>query len=237
MWFNVTFNLCFFESVVLAAFASGVLSVGTYLVVFGPAKRRGVGATEMIIISFGLSVFLRNMLQFPFGYEIVYFDVQPPTYMKFLGVGVTSFDILAVATVITLSLLFTLFIQKSRYGKQIRALANDEGLAQVSGINPLAVTLMVWFFAGVVGGLAGGFFGVKSAVMPGLGWEKFLLLILVVGGSRNIWGVVIAAFLAGLVLSGLTLATNPAYALLILIVVFMVVLKRRTNPALEAAKV
>ena len=35
---------------------------------------------------------------------------------------------------------------------QIRALANDEDLAQVSGIRPLAVTVLIWFLAGVVSG-------------------------------------------------------------------------------------
>lgn len=239
MWINTTFGAGFYLSMVPAALLTGVLSVATYLAIFRPAKKRSVGATELIIISFGLSVFLRHALQFVFGYRIVYFDVPPPTYMDFLGVGVTSFDLWAVGIVVALTVLLSLFIQKSKSGKQIRALANDEALAQVSGINPLAVTLIVWFFAGVAGGLAGGFYGVKASVMPGLGWDRFLLLLLVVlvGGSRNIRGVVIAAFGAGLVLSGLTLRLSPLYAELILIVVFAVILKFRNNPALEAGKV
>lgn len=239
MWINTTFGLGFYESIVPAALLTGVLSVTTYVVIFRPAKKRGVGPTELIIMSFGLSVLLRNALQFVFGYEIVFFNVPPPTYTDVLGVGITSFDISAVVIVVALTVLLSLFIQKSKWGKQIRALANDEALAQVSGINPLAVTMMVWFFAGIAGGLAGGFFGVKASVYPDLGWDRFLLLLLVVlvGGSRSIWGVVLAAFGAGLVLSGLTLALNPGYALFVLLVVFVVILKQRRNPALEAAKV
>jgi branched-chain amino acid transport system permease protein len=239
MWINTTFGLGFYESIVPAALLTGVLSVTTYVVIFRPAKKRGVGPTELIIMSFGLSVLLRNALQFVFGYEIVFFNVPPPTYTDVLGVGITSFDISAVVIVVALTVLLSLFIQKSKWGKQIRALANDEALAQVSGINPLAVTMMVWFFAGIAGGLAGGFFGVKASVYPDLGWDRFLLLLLVVlvGGSRSIWGVVLAAFGAGLVLSGLTLALNPGYALFVLLVVFVAILKQRRNPALEAAKV
>jgi len=239
MWINTTFGLGFYESIVPAALLTGVLSVTTYVVIFRPAKKRGVGPTELIIMSFGLSVLLRNALQFVFGYEIVFFNVPPPTYTDVLGVGITSFDISAVVIVVALTVLLSLFIQKSKWGKQIRALANDEALAQVSGINPLAVTMMVWFFAGIAGGLAGGFFGVKASVYPDLGWDRFLLLLLVVlvGGSRSIWGVVLAAFGAGLVLSGLTLALNPGYALFVLLIVFVAILKQRRNPALEAAKV
>lgn len=239
MWVNTTFGLGFFESMIPAALGTGVLSVVTYFGVFRPAKQRRVGTTELIIISFGLSVFLRHALQFVFGYRIVYFDVPAPTYTDVLGVGVTSFDISAVGSVVALTVLLTLFIQRSRWGKQIRALANDEQLAQVSGINPLAVTVMVWFFAGIAGGLAGGFYGVKASVVPTLGWDRFLILLLVVlvGGSRNIWGVVIAALGAGLVLAGLTLSLSPLYAELVLLALFAMTLKRRTNPALESGKV
>ena len=42
--------------------------------------------------------------------------------------------------------------------------ASDEKLAQASGIRPLVVTVMIWFVAGVAGGLAGAFYGVGSAV-------------------------------------------------------------------------
>ena len=59
----------------------------TYLVIFRPAKQRKVGGLEMIIISFGLSIFLRHGLQFVFGYPVRFFDVPPPDTVLILGVG------------------------------------------------------------------------------------------------------------------------------------------------------
>ena len=67
MWINTTFELNFFVTLIPTAILSGLLSVATYLLIFRPAKRRNVGPLEMIIISFGLSVFLRHALQFVFG--------------------------------------------------------------------------------------------------------------------------------------------------------------------------
>ena len=78
MWINTTFELDFFITLIPTAIASGLLSVATYLLIFRPAKRRNVGMLEMIIISFGLSVFLRHALQFVFGYPLRFFDVPPP---------------------------------------------------------------------------------------------------------------------------------------------------------------
>ena len=193
MWLNTTFGLDFYTVLIPTGLLAGVLSVATYLAIFRPAKRRNVGALEMIIISFGLSIFLRHGLQFVFGYPERFFDVPPPDTIMVLGVGVTSFRLLALGSVAVLSLLLYVFIQRSSLGLQIRALASDEDLAQVSGIRPLAVTVLIWFIAGVAGGLAGAFYGVGSSVSPLLGWRQFLLILMValVGGTWGLGGVIV----------------------------------------------
>ena len=79
MWINTTFGLNFYAVLIPTALPGGALSVATYLVLFRPARRRSVGALEMIIISFGLSIVLRHGLQFIFGYPERFFDVPRPT--------------------------------------------------------------------------------------------------------------------------------------------------------------
>jgi branched-subunit amino acid ABC-type transport system permease component len=185
-------------------------------------------------------VFLRHALQFVFGYPVRFFDVPAPDTFFVLGVGVSSFRLVAVASVFVLAFGLYWFIQKTSYGLQIRALANDEDLAQVSGIRPLAVTVLIWFLAGVAGGLAGAFYGVASAVAPLLGWRQFLfiLLVVLVGGAKNIGGVIIVGAVTAISLTFMTLEFGQAlYAQLVLIVIFIVILKVRGSRAAEAGKV
>ncbi len=240
MWLNTTFNLDFYAVLIPTALLSGLLSVATYLVIFRPAKRRNVGVLELIIISFGLSIFLRHGLQFVFGYPERFFDVPPPETIFVLGVGVTSFRLVALVTVAVLSLTLYLFIQRTRLGLQIRALASDEALARVSGIRPLAVTLLIWFVAGIAGGLAGAFLGVGSSVSPLLGWRQFLFILMValVGGSWGLGGVIVVGVAASVALAGMVLQFDQAlYAQLLLIVAFIAVLKVRGTRLAETAKV
>lgn len=240
MWVNTTFDVNFYVSLVPAGILTGLVSVATYFGVFRPGKKRNVGTMEMIIISFGLSIFLRHGLQFVFGYRNRYFEVPPPHTVQVLGVGVSTFRLLALASVIVLSLLLYWFIQKSSYGLQIRALASNEDLAQVSGIRPLTVTVLIWFIAGVAGGLAGAFYGVGSSVRPRLGWQEFLfiLLIVLVGGRKNIRGVIIVAFGTGVVLAAMTLQFGEAlYSQMVLIIIFIIILKVRGNLHTEVGKV
>jgi branched-chain amino acid transport system permease protein len=240
MWFNTTFGLNFYLSMIPAGLLAGLISVATYFLVFRPAKRRNVGAVEMIIISFGLSIFMRYGLQFIFGYVVRFYDVPPPDTVMVLGVGVASFRLLALGSVVAFAMVLYWFIQKTNLGIKIRALAGDEHLAQASGINPLAVTVLIWFIAGVAGGLAGAFYGVGSSVRPWLGWDEFLfiLLVVLVGGARSIRGVMIAGLGTGVVLAGLTLRLGQAmYSRIFLIALFMIILKVRGNRLAEAGKV
>lgn len=240
MWANTTFGLDFYTVLIPAAAMAGLVSVGTYLFVFRPAKQRNVGVLELIIISFGLSIFLRHGLQFIFGYPVRFFDVPPPDSFNLLGVGVGSFRIVALASVLVLSAALYLFIQRSRAGLQIRALASDESLAQVSGIRPLAVTILIWFVAGVAGGMAGAFYGVGSAVAPLLGWRQFLfvLLVVLVGGTWGLGGVIVVGVATGIALAAMSLSFEQTlYAQLVLIIGFMVVLKIRGRRLTETAKV
>ena len=240
MWINTTFDLDFYTILIPTGILAGVLSVATYFAVFRPAKRRNVGGLEMIIISFGRSIFLRHALQFVFGYPVRFFNVPPPDTIFVLGVGVSSFRLLAVASVFILALGLFWFIQKTSYGLQTRALASDEDLAQVSGIRPLAVTVLIWFLAGVAGGLAGAFYGVGSAAAPLLGWRQFLfiLLVVLVGGAKNIGGVIIAGAVTAITLAAMTLQFGQVlYAQLVLIVVFVIILKVRHTRAVAAGGV
>ena len=240
MWINTTFGIGFYATLLPTGVAAGLLSVVTYLAIFRPAKQRGAGVLEMIIISFGLSIFLRHGLQFVFGYPVRFYKVPRPDVVRVFDVGVTTFRLMALVSVVVLALLLYWFVQRSRLGLQIRALASDEDLAQVSGIRPLFVTVLIWFIAGAAGGLAGSFWGVGSHVAPLLGGRQFLFIFLVVmvGGAKNIGGVIIVGAVTGVALAAMTLQFGQVlYAQLALIVGFVVFMKLRARRTVGAGKV
>ena len=234
-YLNGFINVAYAENITLGAYFAALLnsilgvSVLTFLVVFRPALRRGVGNTEMIILSVGLSFFIRYASRLVFGSRLYLFDTAVPTYMSVFGIGVTSIQLTALALVAVISVALYLFIYRTNYGEQMRGLANNENLAMMSGINPTKVSVLIWFIAGVAGGLAGIFFGVFSFVSSALGWNLILIVIMIaiVGGVGNVRGALIASVGAGIVTAAVTLVSKPLYGQVALLLVFIGVLKIR----------
>ncbi len=225
--FNSMLGMNFYLAIIPSAVLSGVINVAAYLLVFRPAAKRGVESTEMIILSVGLSFFMRYSLRLIFGSTLYALDIVSPTSIKFFGIGITNIQLTALVLVAVITVALYLFIYRTSYGEMLRGLANNEVLAMVSGINPVWVSVLIWFIAGAAGGLAGLFYGVFSFVSTGLGWKLVLIIIMVtiVGGIGNVRGALIASIGAGVITAAVTLVTKPLYGEVILLLVFIGVLR------------
>lgn len=227
--FNTWFGLNFFIAIIPAALLTGLLSLLTYRLVFRPAFERGVSGAEAIILSIGLSFFLRYGAILIFSNDPLVMDVGFTSYLKIFGQGITSTQIVALSLVALFSGALYFLIYRTGYGEKIRGLANNSELAMVSGINPSQISAQVWFLAGIAGGLAGMFFGVFSLVTPRVGWNQILIvtMIAIVGGVGSVRGALLASIGAGILTAGVTLLTQPLYAQVILLLFFIVVLRFR----------
>lgn len=227
--FNTWFGLNFFIAIIPAALLTGLLSLLTYRLVFRPAFERGVSGAEAIILSIGLSFFLRYGAILIFSNDPLVMDVGFTSYLKIFGQGITSTQIVALSLVVLFSGALYFLIYRTGYGEKIRGLANNSELAMVSGINPSQISAQVWFLAGIAGGLAGMFFGVFSLVTPRVGWNQILIvtMIAIVGGVGSVRGALLASIGAGILTAGVTLLTQPLYAQVILLLFFIVVLRFR----------
>jgi branched-subunit amino acid ABC-type transport system permease component len=227
--FNVGFGLNFYFSIVPAALLAGGLSVVTYLFVFKPALKRGVQPSEMIILSVGLSFMLRYGLVLAVGAENVYLSEPPVAFFNFAGMGATNLQLIALILVIIFAFNLYWVIYRTGFGEVIRGLANNDELAQVSGINPHKVSVKVWFIAGVAGGLSGIFSGVFALAHPQMGWNLILITIMVsiVAGVGSVRGALFASIVAGILTSFITLISKPLYSEVVLLMAFILILWRR----------
>lgn len=117
------------------------------------------------------------------------------------GANIKGFNIFTIGVALAgfCGLLFLL--QKTAFGRAVRAIGDDEEVSKVVGINTTVVISIVFFIGAAFAALAGLLSGHDTAIQPKMG----LLLLLkgwiasVVGGIGNLYGAIIGGFILGLV--------------------------------------
>ena len=92
-------------------------------------------------------------------------------------------------------------LQRTSFGRTVRAIGDDEDVSKVVGINTTVVIAIVFFIGAVFAAMAGILSGHDTAIQPRMG----LLLLLkgwiasVVGGIGNLYGALVGGFALGMV--------------------------------------
>jgi branched-chain amino acid transport system permease protein len=117
------------------------------------------------------------------------------------GVTVTSLQVEIVIVSLLLMIALTQFLNHTRSGKAIRAVAENERTARLLGINVDAIIAFTFFISSALGGTAGILFGLYfDALSPDMGRSIELkgLAVIILGGMGSIPGAIIGGLAFGL---------------------------------------
>ena len=94
-----------------------------------------------------------------------------------------------------------LFLQKSKWGKGLRACAQDPEAAALNGIGNNRMAALAMAIAGGLAGVSGALMAPIHAVTPYMGHSIIVtaFVIVIVGGMASIEGAILAAFLLGFI--------------------------------------
>ncbi|WP_086873319.1 ABC transporter permease [Kosakonia pseudosacchari] len=143
--------------------------------------------------------------------------------------GALSFEF---ALFIVLALLFAFLLHKTNFGRRTYAIGNNPTGAWYSGINVKRHNLLLFALVGLMAGLASVLLTSRlGSTRPtiALGWELSVVTMAVLGGvnilggSGSMVGVIIAAFLMGLVTFGLSLLNVPGIVMSIIVGAMLIV--------------
>ncbi|MFC5728484.1 MULTISPECIES: ABC transporter permease subunit [Nocardioides] len=215
---------------VIAAFVvGGVFGWLNDAALWRPLRSRGTGLVAMMIVSIGLSLFLRNIYQYFAG-------AQSRNYSQYGAVApwqigdilLTPKELVVILLGLAVLVMTTSLLQFTRLGKATRAVSDNPGLASATGINVERVIRIVWVGGAALAGLAGALLGVTQGFDFQIGFRILLLTFaaVVLGGLGTIWGAIVGAFVIGLFTELSTLFVDPEFkfvgALLLLIVILLI---------------
>ncbi|TBA96442.1 ABC transporter permease [Rhizobium ruizarguesonis] len=133
---------------------------------------------------------------------------------------------------IVLAILFAVLLHATNFGRQVYAIGNNDFAARFSGIPVERVKFILFLLTGVMSGIAAVCLTSRlGSTRPSIaqGWELEVVTMVVLGGisilggSGTIVGVVIAAFVMGLVTFGFGLLNVPGIVMSIFIGLLLII--------------
>jgi branched-chain amino acid transport system permease protein len=218
--------------VVFAGGATILLALLIDRFVYKPIRDRS--GIALLITSIGVAFVLRYLIQFVFGPSrrgVTNREAIPELTVPFVDgtVGVNLHEVSLLVVGVSLMLGLHLVLQRTRLGKAMRAMADNEDLARITGIPTERVVTATWIIGAGLAGVAGYMFVIWNGSLHWFqGWILLLPIFaaVILGGIGSIYGAIVGGLVIGLTmsLSGIWLPGDltQAAAFVIMIVVLLV---------------
>jgi branched-chain amino acid transport system permease protein len=184
-----------------------------------------------LLVTFGLSVIIENVLLEMYTANAHTISIGTILYDSWHVTGAIyiSYDsliVLAVAVAVLAAL--QLFLSRTGLGRQIRAVADDQEAAQLSGTNYrhiFGIAAAIAFATVALGGIA---YGMTTQFAPTSGSVNLLFAFeaVVIGGIGSLWGTLVGGILLGIA-QQFGAHVNPQYEVLGGNLLFLLVLAVR----------
>jgi len=223
----------FYVALAAGIAVAAVVAVLTHVVVYRPLDTDSIG---MLITSIGVAFVYRAAIQLQFGNDFREYDVdilRPiPWIEDATGVTVTAHEVAIVVVAAVLVAALHVVLQYTTLGRKMRATADNEDLAKISGIRTDRVITSMWVIGAGLAGAGGVFLGLFNQLGPRMGFDLLLVVFaaVILGGIGSVYGAMAGGFLIGMlnrltpVLSDVGIPIKPAYANAIAFVIMVLVL-------------
>ncbi|MEL6927470.1 MAG: branched-chain amino acid ABC transporter permease [Cyanobacteria bacterium J06600_6] len=191
-----------------------------------PMRDRCASDTTLIIISIGLSLFVRNGILLLYGGSNQRYQLPVVRALEFGDLRIAYYRLVVVGLAIAAIVALHLILKNTKIGKAMRAVADNIELARVSGINVERVVLWTWIITGILTAFAGTMYGLIAVVRPNMGWFLILPMFasVILGGIGNVYGAIAGAYIIGIAQELSVPLLGSEYKLAVALAIMIVIL-------------
>lgn len=191
----------------VAILATVAFVLGTDRLVYRFYRRKRSDAVIFIIVSIGVMFVTAGVVRFAIGVEDRIFtdgerfiitagEFRQMTGLR-EGLAILTTQVISVVAAIICCLLLWWFLTRTRTGKAMRAYADNEDLATLSGIDAGKVVMIAWTLSAALATIAGVLYGLDKSFRPFV-YQQLLLPIFaaaIVGGLGSPIGAIVGGYL------------------------------------------
>lgn len=162
----------------------------------------GRGDLAPMLVTFGLSIIVHNVLQELFSADFQSLDAGAvrTTSVELAGLHLGLLPLATLALAAAVYAGAHLLLRRTRFGRIVRATVDDPEVAALMGVDARRVYGAGMAMALGIAGLAGWLYGIKSSFNPLTGGNELLFAFeaVIIGGLGSIWGTFAGGMVLGL---------------------------------------
>lgn len=222
-------------TMILSALIAGILGVLIERIAYRPL--RNAPRLAPLITAIGVSFIIENaLLQWKGGILLQYPSIMPVTTMSAFGATIRNIEIVVIISAVVLMLLLDRFVNQTKMGKAMRAVAQDREAALMMGINVDRIIALTFFVGSALAGAGAVIYGIYlGGIVSTMGFSLglFAFTAAVLGGIGNIRGAMLGGLLIGIIkryVDGLGAGQGTEWAdIVVFLLLILVLLFRPTG--------
>lgn len=219
----------------IALVAGVLLGVLVEMLAYRPVRH--ANHINAFIVALGLTMMVEGInLQF-FGHEQIVIPTTLSRIFDINGVTVPELRLYVILSAILLVVAMMIFVEKTKTGQAIRAVAENRDAAILMGVNVTTIPLIVFGISTALGVAAGIMVGALFAIAPGIGEGLVVkgFAVLILGGLGSFPGAILGGTVLGITESIAAGFISSAYKDVIAFAVMIIVLLVRPQGLLGRA--
>lgn len=203
-------ELPFAVALILGSTLAGLVGVAVERIAFRPLRRRGADPLLTVVSSLGVALVIVNLIQYLVGAENYTFPSDTygnlPAAINFgtadKPIPIRSVQVVIFGVSVVILSILTFLINRTKFGKAMKAVAEDPITASLLGINTDFFIVLTFFVSSFLAGLAGTLVGSSVSIAGpyfGIAFGLKGLAVIVLGGLGSIPGAVLGGLVIGLV--------------------------------------
>ena len=156
---------------------------------------------SVIMLTVGLSVFLKGVIGLGWGYMIKKFPaIMDDSPVTFASIVISPLHLVTIGVTAALIIALTIFFKSSKMGIAMRAVANDQDASLLMGVSVRRTFGVSWAISSVVACIGGMLLASLTYLHPaqgGVGIKVFPAVVL--GGLESIVGAIVGGIIIGVV--------------------------------------
>jgi len=165
-YFVQALGLNVYLAVLLGVMLAGLIGYGLDKLVYLPLRRRNASSMVLLLASLGAFSSIQAVIAIIFTsqFKTLSQNIGTQKIFEIFGGVITQTQLTTLISAAFVTAVLVLLLYKTRFGKMVRAVSDDEEVARIVGINTNKIIGQVFFIGSAIAGLAGILIGFEVGI-------------------------------------------------------------------------